>query len=149
MITDRSGLASHLSAVHCMTSKQYSNQFGTVYTQKRHLECAVCQGQVVHTNDSLKSHLGVQSHGHLTPRDYFVLYVHGKEPVEEEEEEVLQSPKKQPKGADVSAEFQDWLNQSVYSCGECGGEFQTRAQSAFYTHIRTEHQFTAEDYRSV
>ena len=64
---------------HCMTGKHSSSQFGTVYTEKKHLKCQLCNSLVVHSYDSLKSHVGTASHGNILPRDYFVMYIHGKE----------------------------------------------------------------------
>ena len=63
-----------------MTNKQYSSNHGSEWhTLKRYHECHICQSEVVHNYDCLKSHLGSTSHQHLSPREYYVIYVQGKE----------------------------------------------------------------------
>ena len=65
---------------HCMTNKQYSSNHGSEWhTLKRYHECHICQSEVVHNYDCLKSHLGSTSHQNLSPREYYVIYVQGKE----------------------------------------------------------------------
>ena len=63
-----------------MTNKQYSSNHGSEWhTLKRYHECHICESEVVHNYDCLKSHLGSDSHQHLSPREYYVIYVQGKE----------------------------------------------------------------------